>query len=283
MNTLWRYCFLGLIFSVLLFTGCGQHAPVESSDQRTIKDASTQTSSITSLPTAEELKAANLRNLSINVPVANLTIRSGEGYALIIGEKLMDHCLLTLDQQTLTLTHISDDRWWNSEKNIPEEEIIISLTVPRDNATFDQSQLNLGIGTAQIEGLDSKTFLLDAGTAEIELSDIVTETMELTSGVGELNGNDLVATKMLTIKGGVSSSDIRGDFTGAIKIHNGVGELTLHLARPQSAYQMDTAKGLGTVKIGSHSTVTPAEQNEIPSTIDIVMGIGDITLQFTPE
>lgn len=289
MNISLKLCAAALIgaFTISL-TGCGLPRPADQSPQNPVQAAQTAivedfTGGVGVLPLPEQLAAAEITRLDLPISCGYLIIAPGEGYSLSMGDELRKHYECRLDNHTLSINDTSEEKWWNQLKGLPEKDLTLILTFPTDKASFDTVALDMKVGSGELRGFTCQSLSLESGVSDISLSDITAQSMTFSGGVGEIVGRDLIASESLTVESGVGATDLRGDFTGQIELNAGVGEMTLHLARPQSAYTINTQKGIGSMDTGNDSTAIPVQNDALKSTIKLSMGIGDVSLQFMPE
>lgn len=221
-----------------------------------------------------EMKAytftTDFTELKIDLTASSLEIKTGDSFKVESNLKYLDckeegDCLIIKETKKM-----NPGRWKN---------IRVTLTVPEDTV-FSRADIDTGAGEVFIENLTADSLIL-------------------TLGAGELQGNNLIANNSATIDGGAGSITITncalhnadidmgigefnytGTLAGNSKIDYGVGETNLTLSGSENDYQIILDKGVGDAIVNGMSLGDDSTYGNGSNRIEIDGGVGELNVAF---
>lgn len=159
----------------------------------------------------------------------------------------------------------------------------LTVTYPR-GTVFDRVDLDVGMGTLTVNGLQANGLYTAVGMGKGTLTDVaVGGDATLSADMGELTFTGSVGGDA-SLSAGMGQLDYRGPLGGTVELDCGMGELNVTTPQPaQYGYTVDC--GMGTVSIGGNeysglsSDVTVASGTLPFFTIDC--GMGTVKVDFT--
>lgn len=108
---------------------------------------------------------------------------------------------------------------------------ICGENVFKDGTEFQDISVSVGIGNLQLQDIVAETLRLEVSTAEVEVKELVVDTMEVNLGMGTLS--------------------IQGKTSGDVTLNCGMGHLEMILSDAQDAYNYDISGSAESVQIGT--------------------------------
>ena len=137
-----------------------------------------------------------------------------------------------------------------------------------------------------------------SGTGSFKIDKVSTDILDISSGIGSISFNNLVANKKATIEAGIGSLKIKNGVLTSTKldlgigsvnitakllnktsIEAGIGNVTLNLIGSKGDYSITTDKGIGSITLDGKSVSDEETYGAGSNIIDIEGGIGDIKIK----
>ncbi len=155
-----------------------------------------------------------------------------------------------------------------------------TLTVP-EGTTFEEVEITLGAGKAQISDFSAQNLNIKAGVAQFTAENLSASQANIKGGVGELDFIDCSMSD-ISLKSGVGQLTYTGTMEGECKIDSGVGSADIHLYGNKQDFEIRINAGLGGVAIDGEKQENKSTINKgAPNTIHIKSGIGAANLNFS--
>ena len=235
---------------------------------------------------SEIFKLSSIEKLDIRDSVANINfLKNNNGDEILVEAKnvISDELTCESSGNTLKISYnpravkfgfISFPSWifnWNTK--IPE----INIYIP-ESKIFDDVYIGGGVGTTQIEILNTKYLTLSGGVGNVKAKNIVTENLRIDGRVGTTD-IDAVINGETKIGGGVGTIKISGEADGDMTINGGVGTITLNLSGDMNEYSFNVNRGLGSIKFnGNEIGDNPSRTTGGKYNVKIDGGVGDMNI-----
>lgn len=167
--------------------------------------------------------------------------------------------------------------------NIVNEKVY--LFIPK-GMRFNEVDINIGAGTAELGELVANDVDLNTGAAVIKASKIECSSLNLAVGAGqaELKGID---TDELDIVVGVGNATIEADVSREIEAECGMGFLDIKLANAQEDYNYELSCNAGSIKLGNkkYSGLSKRKyiNNNAAGKCSLECAMGGITVSYLQE
>lgn len=225
----------------------------------------------------QEEAVKNIENLTDNVKIKidlatyHLEIRKGPKLSVeTTGEKEQLKC--AVHGSTLEIKEKNHNWFWKVNEGVATVVIYIP-----ENITLDELKIEMGVGKASIEEIQSNNFKLDAGAGKVTISNMTTKTADIDGGAGSFEANNCVFND-LNLDCGVGVTKIFGNITGRSKVSCGVGKTEINLAGKEDEYSIRTETGLGSMTLNGKKCADDAKYGEGENKIEIEAGVGSIEI-----
>lgn len=208
---------------------------------------------------------SNINSIEIDVNASSVNIVKGDSF-LVEAKGVSDNFRVNNRRNTL---EIEEDAFWFFNNNSGE----ITIYVPSD---LNELVIDGGSGEIKIEDIIADRLELDLGAGLIEIASSTFYKADIDGGVGVMNANDTSFTA-LELDSGVGSVTIAGEILGRSTIDGGIGEINLNLSN-ESLYKFIVDKGLGDITVNGTSISGTYGNGE--NVIDIDNGIGSVNITF---
>ena len=236
-----------------------------------IKNSSTIT-------TSEEMVISqnydDIENLKIEIGYSKLEIKQGEEFKVESNTK--DEAI-TMKKQGDTLT-IREDSTWNIFNDDIDSHIII--TVP-ENYYFEKVKIEAGSGEINISDIQTKEFNMEVGAGNVAISNILVEKKtEIDGGAGKVGIKDSILNE-LDLDVGVGEFQILNTkLLDDSNIDAGIGKLEISLKGSLEDYRIIPERGLGSFTIQGEEIENNKIYGQGDNKIDINAGIGKVEINF---
>ena len=208
---------------------------------------------------------SNINSIEIDVNASSVNIVKGDSF-LVEAKGVSDNFRVNSRRNTL---EIEEDAFWFFNNNSGE----ITIYVPSD---LNELVIDGGSGEIKIEDIIADRLELDLGAGLIEIASSTFYKADIDGGVGVLNANNTTFTN-LSLDSGVGEVNISGNIYGNSEIDGGIGEINLNLTN-ESLYRFIVDKGLGDISVNGTSISGTYGNGE--NVIDIDNGIGAVNITF---
>ena len=231
-----------------------------------------------SITTSEEIVVSqnydNIENLKIEIGYSKLEIKQGEEFKV---ESNTKNEAITMKKQGDTLT-IREDSTWNIFNDDIDSHIII--TIP-ENYYFEKVKIEAGSGEINISDIETKEFNMEVGAGNVIISNILVEKKtDIDGGAGKVvikdsNLNDL------DLDVGVGEFQILNtQVLDNSNIDAGIGKLEISLKGSLEDYRIIPERGLGSFTIKGEEIENNKIYGQGNNKIDINAGIGKVSIEF---
>ena len=207
----------------------------------------------------------NINNIEIDVNASSINIVKGDSF-LVEAKGVSDNFRVNNRRNTL---EIEEDAFWFFNNNSGE----ITIYVPSD---LNELVIDGGSGEIKIEDIIADRLELDLGAGLIEIASSTFYKADIDGGVGVIDAIDTTLSS-LELDAGVGSVSIDGEILGRSTIDGGIGEINLNLSN-ESLYKFIVDKGLGDISVNGTSISGTYGNGE--NVIDIDNGIGAVNITF---
>ena len=208
---------------------------------------------------------SNINSIEIDVNASSVNIVKGDSF-LVEAKGVSQNFKVNNRRNTL---EIEEDAFWFFNNNSGE----ITIYVPSD---LNELVIDGGSGEIKIEDIIADRLELDLGAGLIEIKSSTFYKADIDGGVGVIDAIDTTLSS-LELDAGVGSVSIDGEILGRSTIDGGIGEINLNLSN-ESLYKFIVDKGLGDITVNGTSISGTYGNGE--NVIDIDNGIGSVNITF---
>lgn len=217
--------------------------------------------------------------------IGTLSVQPGEQFQIEVSEKLKGYVTCTEDGGSYRIrcsyNRKNSRRNWNDQ-----EDYWVAVTLP-EGMPYREAAIYLGLGDADIHGIQADTVDLKTGTGDLTIEDISARQLYFEGGASSVTANHLKVTESLVFEAGVGDYHLQGDLRGDLSITGGVGEVQLYLDGRKEDYRISAQSGLGEVLIddrqigGAFSGSVFGGSPDAPNSLELLCGIGGISVNFS--
>lgn len=212
----------------------------------------------------KKLDLSNIASVDISLEYANLKIRKGNKLSVNTDN---DKIKVVSDDEVLKIIEKKEKKLFKNEKRT------VILYVPED-IKFLAVNIETGVGSVNIENIDTDGLNLSLGVGKASINDIVANFSNIETGAGDVSIKNAILNNS-TIEVGVGKLDISGKFTGNNTIEAGIGSLKLALDNSND-YKIKFTKGVGSIYYNSKAIGNDTTVGDGSNSILIDGGIGSI-------
>lgn len=183
-----------------------------------------------------------VRVLDIRLNAADFTIEHGDTFC--VESNLKE---LSVSEKNGVLTVVDELKY-----SADYSEAVLKLRVPR-NTVFEQVRMVTGAAKLTANALSTDYLSMKLGAGKVRFGCLnAFSGAEVDGGAGDLS----IASgtlKDLKLRLGVGKLDMTAALLGESELCFGVGDSNLTLLGGQGAYRLDTAKGIGTIRVNGYT------------------------------
>lgn len=230
------------------------------------------------ITTSEEMVISqnydDIENLKIEIGYSKLEIKQGEEFKV---ETNTENEAITMKKQGDILT-IKEENAWNIFNDDIDSHIIV--TVP-ENYYFEKVKIEAGSGEINISDIQTKEFDMDVGAGNVTISNILTEKKtDIDGGAGKVVIKDSNLNN-LDLDVGVGEFQILNTkILEDSNIDAGIGKLEINLKGDLKDYRIIPERGLGSFTIQGNEIENNKIYGEGNNKIDINAGIGKVEINL---
>jgi len=214
----------------------------------------------------KELKAGEyeIKNLEFDFGLGDVRIIAGNDFGLIYGND---------NTRSLYTESTSGDTWiirsnrvrWNRfwPWDYRQNDITLTVVLPFDFVAEDM-MITMGAGNMQAENLNATKMLLDVGLGNCQVDSLNAEDATLNVGVGYLEARRFSA--------------------GQAKLEVALGSMEIGLTQPLTQYRYHVEVGLGSVRLGNNTYSGVSEvasgAEDAPYSLEINCGLGSVNVRI---
>lgn len=229
----------------------------------------------------DESISETIQKLDIKLNVGKLNIRTGDSVRIVAENFRKDTLSWSVENGTLRIKEDGFEFKWNLNwfgfhgfNYAP----VLTVYLPEDHL-LDSADIKVGVGSSDIDRLQTKDLKLEAGVGEINGNNIMADRSRLDCGVGQIRLRN-VHFNGLNVDGGVGAINLEGIMTGELDIEGGLGEIRMDIKGEKADYWIDVSRGLGDVVVDGVHSGKHNYNNNAKNRIHASNGIGSIVINF---
>lgn len=149
--------------------------------------------------------------------------------------------------------------------------------------TVREAELSDDLGNISGYDFTAGELTVKCSLGDIYLSDVSAGSAELTNHMGNIDAFELTTSRSLVVDADMGSVDLQGDFQGETDVKNSMGNVTLSLAQPESAYAYDLEVDMGELSINGEAFHRNVSGSGSPHSLTAETNMGDLSLWFEGE
>lgn len=208
--------------------------------------------------------------LIIDLNNSSLTIKEGDKFTYQTDNKNIE---VTEEKNKLIIKEKNDLKLKSSE---------VIVTIPKD-MTLNDTIINVDIGKVSIENLVTESLGLNVGAGNVLINNItVTKNCEIDGGAGNIT---IKNAKLYNadIDLGIGKTIITGTLNGKNEIDTGIGGLEFNLIGTLNDYELEISKGVGSITLNDKELKDDEKIGTGSSQVKIDGGIGAIDIKMKEE
>jgi hypothetical protein len=215
----------------------------------------------------------NVTSLSVNISAAELQIKTGDKFAVETNHKYLkceekDDVLKISETRSMFVLH-------------PRGMKVI-LTIPKESA-LDYVDISAGAGSVTIDAILTNSLSVELGAGELKAERLdAIDNAEIDGGAGSvtINGGSL---NNADIDMGVGELNLTSELGGKSSIDYGVGETNLVLIGQEDDYKIELDKGVGEAQINGKKMSDDSVYGAGENFIEIDGGVGELNITFSSK
>ncbi len=213
---------------------------------------------------------SNIQNLDIDIKAAELVIEIGEEFDVSTNNK---YVRVSEKNNVLKI----EERKHQTILGDNKSKVII--TIPK-NYNFLDVSLDTGVGLVDISELITNKMDLDVGVGDVKITNLqVLKEASIDGGVGKININDSEINN-LDLDIGVGDVTLYGKILGRSEFDCGTGSLELNILDSKENYTLYLSKGLGSININNENIANNSTIGNGFNYLNIEGGLGSIDVNF---
>lgn len=154
------------------------------------------------------------------------------------------------------------EKKWKSGKS--DQHYTVHITLPR-GFVAQTANIDLGMGTMEVERLAAQQAVISVGMGEIEINDLTSPDTAVDCGMGNI--------------------ELEGAMTSKVLVDCGMGNVDLSIRGRESDYGYLASVGMGNIDIGGKSRLAGIAGDssmglDRPNQLEISCGMGNISIDF---
>lgn len=215
-----------------------------------------------------------IENIKVKIGYSKLVLKEGTELKV---EAKNNEGEFTAKKSGNTLIVQDEENWylWNDDVNSE-----ITITIPQ-NTYFEKIKIEAGSGEVDISDIDTNTFDLQVGAGNVKISNIVVEEKaEIDGGAGKVVIDNSILNN-LDLDVGVGEFKMQN--TSLLEnndIDAGVGKLEINLKGNPKEYKVITKRGIGSFTIENEEVEDNKIYGDGDNKIKLNAGIGKVSIDF---
>jgi hypothetical protein len=229
---------------------------------------------------------SDILNFTIDVAAARVNINTHSANEINIEARDIIDDAFSYDVSGRTLTISYRPNWTNflgiGNISIPgitsnRQTPVINISIP-ENMTFDNFEIDGGIGDYNIEYVNATNFNINGGVGKTTVRNSTVDRLKIYGGVGEYDITGDIGE--MDINGGVGKVSVSGSVARDIKINGGVGEVRLDVTGDISNYDVRSSSGVGTIRINGDNPRNFSRNSDAPYRLTVDGGVGSVNINI---
>lgn len=223
----------------------------------------------------------DIRKISIDGGVYDLKVKSGDEVKVEMrgvsetytAKQSGSH--LKISGKSNLFGNLFNGRW--DDENYGKGEITLYLP---DGLELDEFKVDAGLGSIEIETLNTRYLNIDSGAGDITSQEIKAAEVDIDGGMGNVM-LDGAALGDVDLDGGMGNVEINGELYGDSDFDLGMGNIELDLRGSIEDYNIKADNGPGEIKINGQSyKEIKWDDSQAKYNMDIDGGMGNIEIRF---
>ena len=224
------------------------------------------------LPSAKTSAASNseITEIKTELSASSLEIKTGDSFQVESNSKNIEYkmdnkCLVIKEKKSTLPFH------WNQVK--------VTVTIPK-GTVFQTAEIGAGAGEVDIEELIADSLKIELGAGELQAKTLIANSnARIDGGAGSVSVTD-GALHNAALDMGVGELDYHGTLTGFSRVDYGIGETQLSLTGNENDYQISLDKGVGEATLNGMKMGDDSVYGTGTNRIEIDGGIGEIDISL---
>lgn len=212
-----------------------------------------------------------ISTLKINMLHTNLKVKEGDSFKVET-----NNSKITFSNNNGSVIIKEEKYNWSINNNTAE----LIIYMPKDMITLDETKIETGAGSINIEKLSTQVLELELGAGDVNMENIiVTKFAKIDGGAGRAK---LKSSEINNLKAnlGIGEFIFSGKLIGKNEIDSGVGKINIDLLDNLENYTIDVDKGIGTVTLNEKKLEMDRVYGTGKNHLEIDGGIGEIKINF---
>lgn len=257
-------------------TGTGPQVEQSEDEVQTVLEENFPQGSILT----RSFEIAPFEELNVDNNRGDLMVRQGDRWQMEVENLKGDFLQIGEQDGVLEVTYqvpeqLSQDH--NGEKMV--------LTIPK-GVQLSSVNVSSGLGDTWLGGFAAQELRASSEVGDLEMEEVDTDSLDLTCGVGKIQGRQLRVRSSLSVTDDVGEVELEGEMTGELYLQSGVGGVSLKLQNASyEDYNYTVENNMGEVQVGENHRITwpgswGAENQEAESDLTIECDVGEIRVEF---
>ena len=217
----------------------------------------------------EHVIGNNFTSLSVDISAAELEIKTGEKFGIETNHRYLNY------KENGEILEINETRpFFTSHSGMK-----VILTIPEETV-FDYADINAGAGSVRIEQLLTGSLTINLGAGELKAGRLdASDKAEIDSGAGSvtISGGHLNNAE---IDMGIGELNLTSELDGKSSIDYGIGETNLVLTGNSNDYKIELDKGVGEAWLEGKKMSDDSVYGGGSRRVEIDGGIGELNITF---
>lgn len=215
---------------------------------------------------------SEITEIKTELSASSLEIKTGDSFQVESNSKNIEYkmdnkCLVIKEKKSTLPFH------WNQVK--------VTVTIPK-GTVFQTAEIGAGAGEVDIEELIADSLKIELGAGELQAKTLIANSnARIDGGAGSVSVTD-GALHNAALDMGVGELDYNGTLTGFSRVDYGIGETQLSLTGNENDYQISLDKGVGEATLNGMKMGDDSVYGTGTNRIEIDGGIGEIDISLQP-
>lgn len=213
-----------------------------------------------------------ISTLKIELAFTNLEIKTGDSFKVETNNSKISFI------ENNGSVKIKEEKYNWSKNHDNASELIIYL--PEDMIAIDETKIEAGAGTINIEKLNTQGLYLELGAGDVHIENVIaTQETKIDGGVGR---TELKSCEINNLKANLGMGEFvfSGKLTGKNEVDSGIGTINIELLDGLENYTIDVEKGIGSVTLDGKKLDMDRVYGTGENYLDVDGGIGEIKINF---
>ena len=212
-----------------------------------------------------------ISTLKINMLHTNLKVKEGDSFKVET-----NNSKISFSNNNGSVIIKEEKYNWSINNNTAE----LIIYMPKDMITLDETKIETGAGSINIEKLSTQVLELELGAGDVNMENIIVT--KFAKNDGGASRAKLKSSEINNLKAnlGIGEFIFSGKLIGKNEIDSGVGKINIDLLDNLENYTIDVDKGIGTVTLNEKKLEMDRVYGTGKNHLEIDGGIGEIKINF---